>query len=124
MQASTTPASAYRYRRYVIAQFSRHIKPGMTIISAGDAANNTVAAYDAATSTLVLVNTSPTAGSLSFDLGAFSAVAGPVTRWVTETGGGDMYRQYTDITLAGKTFTAPVPARNTVQTFEVQGVKL
>lgn len=97
----------------------------MTILTAGDAANHTVAAYDASTSTLVIVSAPPgTAAAQPYDLSAFSAVGGPVTRWVTATGGGDMYKQYTDITLSGKSFTAPFAARNTVQTFEVQNVKL
>ena len=121
---TATPLCHVHRSGYVIAHFSRHIRAGMTIISAGDAAGHTAAAYDAASSLLVLVSAPPGAGSQTYDLSAFGTVTGPITRWVTETGGGDMYRRYDDITLVGKTFTAPFAARDTVQTFEIRGVNM
>jgi galactan endo-1,6-beta-galactosidase len=70
----------------------------------------------------VLVTTNySTAQSITYDLSAFPAASGPVTRWDTNTGGGDMYVQHNDVTLNGKTFSASFAA-NTVQTFEIQGV--
>ena len=102
---------------FVMAQYSRHIRPGMTIVDGGG--GSTVAAYDAAGKKLVLVTTNyDTAQWITHDLSAFSFLSGLVRRWTTVTGTGDKYFPRTDITLAGKSLSAFFPV-NSVQTFEI-----
>lgn len=109
---------------YVLAQYSRHIRPGMTIIAGGDD-KNTVAAYDSQNRRLVLVTTNyGTEQSVSYDLTKFGSASGPVTRWITDTAaGGARYEAFTDITVAAGLFTASFP-KNSVQTFEIENVDL
>ena len=107
---------------YVLAQFSRSIRPGMTILSSGDP--NTVAAYDPAGHTLALVTLNGATGQwINYDLSHFSRAAGPITRWDTQTGGGDLYAQHNDTSLSGTKFWSWF-SPNTVQTFVVQNVSL
>jgi galactan endo-1,6-beta-galactosidase len=105
---------------FVLAQYTRHVRPGMTIIGSGD--GNTVAAYDTVRHKLVLVtvNAGP-AQSVTFDLSAFPSVTGPVRRWITLTGAGDKYRAYQDLAMSGNLLRASFPS-NSVQTIEVQNV--
>jgi hypothetical protein len=104
---------------FVMAQYSRHIRPGMTIIDSGDA--NSVAAYDPVAHKLVIVTASVTAQTITYDLANYATVSGPITRWVTVTGSGDKYVKHTDLSLSGKTFSSTFAA-NSVQTFEIQNV--
>lgn len=105
---------------FVLAQYTRHIRPGMKIIDGGEA--NTVAAYDANARKLVIVTTNyGTAQWINYDLSRFTTVSGPITRWATNTGGGDQHTQHNDTNLSGKKLWSWFPA-NTVQTFEVQNV--
>lgn len=121
-EAGTTGAVNTKY--HVLAQFARHIRPGMTIIDGGEA--NTVAAYDAAARRLVLVTTNyGSAQTITYDLSRFGSVGGGagglVPRWTTQTGGGDRYAYHADTYLSGSGFSCAFPA-NTVQTFQVDGV--
>lgn len=106
---------------YVMAQFSRHIRPGMMLLGGNDP--NTVFAYDATARKLVVVTVNfGTAQWIDYDLSRFGTVSGPITRWATVTAsGGDRYARYNDTNLSGKRFWSWFPA-NTVQTFEVQGI--
>merc|ERR1711959_265599 len=62
---------------FVLAQYSRHIRPGMMIIDGG-ADKNTVAAYSSAQSKLVIITTNyGNAQQITYDLSKFSTVAGP-----------------------------------------------
>jgi galactan endo-1,6-beta-galactosidase len=124
-EAGTT--GAVRTKFFVLAQYSRHIRPGMRIIRSADP--NTVAAYDPVARRLVLVTTNyGTAQWITYDLSIFGAVAGEagtggVRRWATETGGGDAYTEHLDTSLQGKRFWSWFNA-NTVQTFEIDNVTL
>ena len=105
---------------FVLAQYTRHIKPGMQIIDGGE--GNTVAAYDEANHKLVIVTTNyGTAQWINFDLSRFSSVIGPATRWATNTAGGEQYVQHNDTNLSGKLFQSWFSA-NAVQTFEIKNV--
>jgi galactan endo-1,6-beta-galactosidase len=108
---------------FVLAQFTRHIRPGMRIIDGGEA--NTVAAYDPNARKLVIVTTNyGNAQWINFDLSAFRAVAGlsgMVRRWATNTRGGDDYAEHEDTLLHGTRFWSWFEA-DTVQTFEVENV--
>ena len=73
---------------YVLAQYSRPIRSGMTILDGGE--GHTVVAYDAGAKKLVIVTANyGTAQWINYDLSKFSAVGGPVSRWITVTGTGD-----------------------------------
>ncbi|MFZ4276699.1 glycoside hydrolase [Streptomyces arboris] len=119
-----TPAVAgsVRHKYYLMAQFSRHIRPGMKIIQTGDPL--TVAALDEKNHKLVIVaaNNGSTLKNVTFDLSRFSTVAGRpdgvVHRW--NTGAGDTYTQRST-TLNGKSVTIPVNAK-CLQTVEIEGV--
>lgn len=107
---------------YVLAQYTRHIRPGMTILDGRD--GSTVAAYDAAGRKLVLVTMNyDTAQNITYDLSAFYKVAGPVRRWVTAAEAGAKYAPSSHPLLDNQQFTVAFPT-NTIQTFEVQNVDL
>ncbi len=114
---------------WVLAQYARHIRPGMRILSGG-ADVNTVAAYDTSASRLVLVTANyGTPQWVTYDLSRFSSVGGGangvVRRWITVTGaGGERYGAHpSDTTLNGKQFWSWFPA-NSIQTFEIDNVSL
>ncbi|OBT61505.1 hypothetical protein VE03_09129 [Pseudogymnoascus sp. 23342-1-I1] len=111
---------------WVLAQFSRHIRPGMRILDGGN--SNVVAAYDASTKKLVIVAANyGTAQYINFDLSGFSqrpAEGAAVVRWNTQIDGGDRYVQYTsDTAVSGSKFWSYF-STNSVQTFEITGVVL
>lgn len=108
---------------FVLAQFTRHIRPGMRIIDGGS--EYVVAAYDAVAQRLVVVVTNPgPSQAFTVDLSSFSHVGGvngQVRRWVTQTGGGESYVRHDDTVLSGKAFSS-FSSPNTVQTFEIDDV--
>ncbi|MFD8422346.1 beta-1,6-galactanase [Streptomyces sp. NPDC059466] len=122
---STLTAGPVETKLYVMAQFSRHIRPGMTIVDTG--VDHAVAAYDATARRLVIVaaNKSTSAQTLTFDLSRFTTVTGStgglVPRWNTVTGGGgDLYTAHSDTHLNGKSLSVPFAA-GAVQTLQVDG---
>ncbi|MFI8187275.1 glycoside hydrolase [Streptomyces sp. NPDC085946] len=122
----TLQPGAIQTKYYVMAQFSRHIRPGMTILGTG--VSHAVAALDRAARRLVIVaaNTSASPQTLTFDLSRFSSVTGGpgglVPRWNTvTTGGGDLYTARSDIRLSGRSVSVPFAAKS-VQTVQVDGV--
>jgi hypothetical protein len=124
---STLQAGAVETKYYVLAQFSRHLRPGMRILDTG--VSYAVAGYDASARRLVIValNTSTSAQTLTFDLSRFTTVTGGsggvVPRWNTVTTGGDRYASYTNTFLSGKTVAVPFAAK-AVQTLQIDGVTL
>ncbi|MEU3519727.1 beta-1,6-galactanase [Streptomyces sp. NPDC006654] len=125
--ANTLAAGAVTTKYYVMAQFSRHIRPGMKILDTG--VSNAVAAYDSSAKRLVIValNTATSAQTLTFNLSGFTTVTGGtgglVPRWNTVTTGGDAYRAYSDTYVSGKTVAVSVPAK-AVQTLQIDGVTI
>ncbi|MEU5183794.1 glycoside hydrolase [Streptomyces longwoodensis] len=122
----TLQPTTVQTKYYVMAQFSRHVRPGMRILDTG--VSNAVAAHDAGGRRLVIValNPSASAQTLTFDLSRFTTVTGGpgglVPRWTTvTTGGGDLYRARSDTYLSGKTLSVPFPPK-AVQTLQVDGV--
>jgi hypothetical protein len=104
-----------------MAQYTRHIRPGMTIIDSGE--DNTVAAYDRASRKLVLVSVNyGTAQWITYNLSNFSIAAGPIRKWTTATGTGVKY-QVSALALTDRNFKSWFET-NTVQTFEIQNVHL
>ncbi len=106
---------------FVLAHYSRHIRPGMAILGSDDA---TVAAYDRAAHKLVLVTAGHAAGHwVTYDLSRFCTVSGPVTRWTTDTQpGGEKYSIHRDARLAGSRLRVWL-GPNSIQTFEITGVR-
>ncbi|KAI1844801.1 hypothetical protein JX266_009029 [Neoarthrinium moseri] len=121
--ARTLGAVSQKY--YVLAQFTRHIRKGMTILDGGS--DNTVAAYDAANKKLIIVAVNwGSAQYLNFDLSSFTTPGtngALVTRWSTMIGSGERYVKYSDTYLSGSKFWSNF-ATNQIQTFEVSGVTL
>jgi galactan endo-1,6-beta-galactosidase len=117
-------AGAVEAKYYVLAQFTRHIRPGMRILDTG--VPYAAAAYDATARRLVVVAVNTGAAqNLTFDLSQFGQVSGGaggvVPRWSTVPGGGDRYAARQDLRLTGKTVRVPFAAAS-VQTIEVDGV--
>ena len=113
---------AVETKLYVLAQFTRHIRPGMRIINTG--VDYAVAAHDAAARRLVIVAANNgSAQNLTFDLSPFGTVPnGAATRWSTLTSGsGDRYTQRQDLTVSGELIKVPFAA-GAVQTIQVDGV--
>lgn len=109
---------------YVLAQFTRHIRPGMRILNTG--VNYAAAGYDQTARRLVIVAVNTGAAqTLTFDLSAFGQVTGgaggQVTRWTTVPAGGDRYTQRIDLRVNDKSVSAPFPA-GSVQTLQIDGV--
>lgn len=107
---------------YVLAHYTRHIRPGMTIVDGGK--GNTVAAYDAAARKLILVTMNyGTAQTITYNLSNFFSATGPVRRWMTTTGPGVRYATYEDTPVSNRWFRCAF-GTNTIQTFEVRNVDL
>lgn len=105
-------------KHFVMAQYARHIRPGMTILATNDAA--TVAAYDPKSRRLILVlsNLADTERTANFDLSSFSRVGETASRWMTEPKGAARYRKESDLPLDGKHLRVSL-APLTVQTLEI-----
>ncbi|KAI9686698.1 MAG: Endo-beta-1 6-galactanase [Bathelium mastoideum] len=119
--AVTTGAVSQKY--YVLAQFTRHIRKGMTILDGGS--DYTAAAYDATNKKLIIVAVNwGSAQTITFDLSKFSTpgTSGAlVKRWSTQISSGDKYVSYSDTYLSGSKFSSKF-ATNQVMTFEVDNV--
>ncbi|KAK3367600.1 glycoside hydrolase superfamily [Podospora didyma] len=116
---------AANQKYFVLAQFTRHVRPGMRILDAGS--DYAVAAYDASAKKLVIVAVNwGSAQYLNFDLSKFSTpgVDGAVVkRWSTQIGSGSRYAEASDTKISGKRFWAKFD-KNMVQTFEVANIVL
>ncbi|MFI6352057.1 beta-1,6-galactanase [Streptomyces sp. NPDC050743] len=124
--AGTLQPGAVQTKYYVLAQFTRHIRPGMTILDTG--ASYAAAALDRQAKRLVIVaaNTSSSATTLTFDLSRFSSVTGGsggvVPRWNTvTTGGSDLYTPHSDTYLSGTSLSVAF-APKSIQTLQLDGV--
>lgn len=114
----TTPNPKY----YVLAQYTRHIRPGMTILDSQFP--NTVAAYSASNRTLVLVTCNQGAAqTMSFSLTNIPYAAGPVTRWITVPNTATNYAQYNDVSITNNVFQVTLPAKS-IQTFQIANVDM
>ncbi|KAK0630383.1 glycoside hydrolase superfamily [Bombardia bombarda] len=117
--------SGVTQKYFVLAQFARHIKPGMRILDGGS--DYAVAAYDSANRKLVIVAVNwGSAQYLNFELGKFKTggVDGAVVkRWTTQIGSGARYVAASDTKISGTKFWSKFE-KNAVQTFEVEGVVL
>jgi galactan endo-1,6-beta-galactosidase len=115
---------------YVLAQYSRHIRPGMRILDSGHA--NTVAAHDPTARRLTLVTVNDgVPQTVTYDLGLFSRAEGAgddhaVRVWVTDAIDGMPGRRYLrehDVHLTGRTLTL-THGTATVTTLEIDNVEI
>ncbi|KAK7222780.1 hypothetical protein V2G26_010783 [Clonostachys chloroleuca] len=110
---------------FALAQFTRHIRPGMVILDGGN--SNTVAAYDSSARKLVIVAVNwDSAQYLNFDLSKFTqpGVNGAlVRRWSTQLTSGNRYVAASDTYISGTKFWSYF-STGAVQTFEVDNVIL
>ncbi|KAG5997947.1 Endo-beta-1 6-galactanase [Claviceps lovelessii] len=117
---------AVNTKYFVLAHFTRHIRPGMTILSGGN--SDTVAAYDAANKVLVIVAANwGDAGYGNFDLSLFMQAGQKgdlVKRWRTSFDGSTLYEEKEDTYVqdGARVWSWFDPA--SVQTFEVSGVDM
>ena len=105
-------------KHYVMAQYSRHIRPGMTILDTGE--KNVIAALSPGKDKLVLValNDTPAPAETAFDLPILGFPKASVASWVTETSGEKRYERQTDRTIQDGGFFATLPPKS-VTTFEI-----
>lgn len=107
---------------YVLAQYSRHIRPGMTLFRTDDA--DTIAAYDHERRRLVLVTLNDGGDTrVTYDLRGFGTDAGTASLWVSGTGEGERYARLKDVAFDGGMLAVSQPGRS-VQTVEVGSVRL
>ena len=107
---------------YALAQYTRFIRPGFLIISAGDA-DNTLAAYSPALKRLVLVSTNLEIIKLNdLDLGAFGNLPTSVIVYRTTANEQINLRKGTIRLSTTSHIVDPLPARS-VTTYVVDGVK-
>ena len=106
---------------YAIAQYTRFIRPGFQIISAGGA-NNTLAAYSPATKRLVLVSTNWEKATVNdVDLSAFDRLPSSASVYRT-TAADTVNLEQGSISLSSKShITDELPARS-ITTYVVDGV--
>lgn len=99
---------------YVMGQFSKYIRPGCKIINVND--TNTLAAYTASNSTLVLVtfNTNTNNINVTYNVSAFGAVPWQVA--VTQTMSGENMAAKPPLQVINNQFTSLIPAKS-VTTF-------
>ncbi|KAM6485314.1 glycoside hydrolase superfamily [Trichoderma sp. SZMC 28011] len=117
--------SSANTKYFVLAQLTRHIRPGMQILTTPD--GNTAVAYDSGSQKLVIVSANwGSAQTITFDL-TRAKTAGSngatVPRWSTQTSGGDQYKSYSDTKINNGKFSVPF-STGQVQTFEISGVVL
>lgn len=108
---------------YAMGQFSRFIRPGYTVISTGE---DSIAAYDADSGTLVIVAINPTASdkTANFDLSQFESVGRrvSVTRTSGSTADGEQWAELDDIYTYDGGFVAELKA-NSITTYVLNNAK-
>jgi galactan endo-1,6-beta-galactosidase len=109
---------------FVLAQYTRHIRPGMRILDSGDQA--TVAGYDPAARRLVLVTVrGDSPQQVTYDLSRFTAVGTTARHWTTDAHPdgtvGQQYARAPAPTIANKRLSAALPAYS-LHTFELDNV--
>jgi len=106
---------------YVVAQYSRHIRPGMDVLQSSDPM--TVIARDRRRGKVVIVIANPgEASTRSFDLAALKAERTKVTSWRTQPREGLGYEKQDAYEVIGPTLQVSLPAHS-VQTYELTGIQ-
>ena len=106
----------------VFAHYTRHIRPGQSLLETSDA--SVVAAYDEAARRLVLVTVNPRAAqTISYDFSGWFSIGGPARSWTTVTGEAIRYRfDGSEVLPSGtKSLTRLFPA-GSIKTIEIDQV--
>ncbi|WP_336788654.1 RICIN domain-containing protein [Paenibacillus sp. MMO-177] len=118
---NNTQTTSYTVNKkyYVMGNYSKFVRPGYKIIGSSDA--NTLAAYDAASSKLVLVttNSATTDTSVTYDLSKFTATGSSAE--VYRTSQTEDLAQVSNAAISNKTFTATAKA-SSVTTYVISNV--
>ena len=111
---SYTPNYTVNEKFYIMGQFSEFIRPGCNIISVND--TNTLAGWNPANSTLVLVtiNTNPSSLNITYNLNSFGSLPWQVS--ATRTSPTENIVSVTPPTVTANQFTYAIPAQS-VTTF-------
>lgn len=109
----------------MVAQFTRHIRPGMTILNS--TSSNVIPAIDQSNDTLVIVAANWDGDqTFTFDLSDFSQVPADGTKvssWLTDAAGDKQYASGDSVTVENSAISVDI-ANATVQTFEIYGVAI
>mmetsp|Transcript_39268 Transcript_39268/g.76210 ORF Transcript_39268/g.76210 Transcript_39268/m.76210 type:complete len:618 (-) Transcript_39268:117-1970(-) len=107
---------------FVFAQYTRHIRPGMVIVESGNM-RHTIAAYDIARQTLVLVTLNKGKPKrYTYDLSHFNGgISGPIMYWVTSTKSSERYERKRNVSINRKQKFSVYSPRDAVMTFEILG---
>ena len=107
---------------FVKAQFTRHIRPGMTILSTN--AKNSIAAFDPASkkTVIVTINLDNNRQRFNYDLSQFRATNPKVTRWITNTTGTTDYAKDDELKINGQKIATELPATS-IETLEIEGTE-
>ena len=112
-------------RYYMVAQFTRHIRSGMTILNS--TSSNVIPAIDQSNDTLVIVAANWDGDqTFTFDLSDFSQVPADGTKvssWLTDAAGDKQYASGGSVTVENSAISVEI-ANATVQTFEIYGVAI
>jgi galactan endo-1,6-beta-galactosidase len=108
---------------YVFAEYSRTIRPGMTMMGSSD--GNSVVSYDAKHHALAVVTVNGAQPQwISYDLSKFHVTGIKIKRWVTLTDSNspaDLYSKRDSVQPTGKSFRAWFDA-DSVQAFLISGL--
>jgi galactan endo-1,6-beta-galactosidase len=106
---------------YVLAQYTRHIRPGMTILQTND--SDIAAAYDPPARKLVLVICNGVAqpARKEIDISRFHVTAGHLRRWITEPNATSRYEAHDGGPVNDTHLNLVLPAES-IQTFEITGL--
>mmetsp|Transcript_68328 Transcript_68328/g.123141 ORF Transcript_68328/g.123141 Transcript_68328/m.123141 type:complete len:525 (-) Transcript_68328:105-1679(-) len=117
-QATSLPGGP-NLKYYVLAQYTRHVRPGMQLLDSGDL--NTLAAYSSELQKLALVTINyGTEQWITYNLTGFAAFkGGPVAWWRTDAQGRERYIRQPDALLGDDGLLAVHLAAFTVQSFEL-----
>lgn len=114
-------APSLKKQYYALAQYSRFIRHGFQIISAGGA-YNTLAAYSSTSKRLVLVTTNwDTPGEDDLDLTAFAGLPGAVKVYRTTSDAQTNLREETIALFRDRHIVDPLPPRS-ITTYVIDGV--
>lgn len=97
---------------HVLAQYTRHLKPGSIILETGD--ESTVAGYDPDAKQLVLIvlNDSDEPRLLSYDLSGSLVLDGPAKRWLTEPSRDSRYLPLPQLPATGSALSLTIPGKS------------
>lgn len=104
---------------YVLAQYTRHIRPGMSILTTGE--TETVAAFDPKEGKLVIAvqNLTNTVREKTYDLSKIGLPDGEVRHWMTEPNGASRYYESKATKVENQRLVVSLPPFS-IHTFEIK----